>query len=76
MAETSLAAALTERGWTLAEFARRARISVGYASKLVSGQQTPGLLLAVRLHDLLHVSIESLARPRSRRRARPHVEAR
>jgi transcriptional regulator with XRE-family HTH domain len=57
----TVAAELARRGWTPAEFARRAEIPKQTIHRYLAGQREPSLGTAARLADTLGWSIDRLA---------------
>lgn len=58
-----------ERGWTQAELAERAGLSVNYVARLERGELGPSLFVAHRIAEALRVSLEELVSARPVRRS-------
>ena len=52
-------AALTSRGWSQHDLCRALDMKPGTQSRWLYGDQRPGLVVAVKLHDLLAIPVET-----------------
>ena len=59
----SVRAALTARDWTQARLAHLLGVSPCHVCNIVQGRATPSRKLALKIHRVLHVSLESLLNP-------------